>query len=274
MNTEIDYRNQRRPVVLGALAETPRLPAIPNYPFLLRHNPRQVAFSTITVDGKPVGYWLPKIKPFTLLAGTNKIKLGPGKSGRPDYRHAKVDAEAEGWVFLEPTETWRGEQVLTEYDCRHPKTKQDGVFYCTVFDRPSPGDGGADAIVDFNHEEHARWVHSLVLAGKLPVPKARACAEQLRQAEDRLKRLGKGTHGNNEVVSAYSVQLARVTAMKAAIVPGDKDDPLATSSTVRPSDDGPVRRSVAAAELATGTLEASPAPAAEPAPEKGRARRA
>lgn len=256
----IDFTKQRRAVQFERVSEVPRLQAMPNFPFLLRHHPKQVGFHTITLeDGRKQGYWLPEITPLGLLAGTNKIKLGKRNSKRPDYKMAKLELEEAGWVFLAPTEAWNGEPVLCEYDCEHPKSKDAGIFYATIFDLPGGNDETAegDVILEYDFEQHSRWVHSLVVAGKLPVPSKRAWGQKLKQAETRLRRLGKGAHGNNEVENEYTEWKKFVTAMRAALLPGDPNDPLAPTTPLQHEPEGGVvRRPVDPAELQSGQGDA------------------
>lgn len=221
-----------QPVLMQEVSsEASYLPVTPNVPFLLRHKATRVEFHQIEVNGQTVGYWLPTLVQFPLQPGTNKIKTGKDGEG-PDYTFAKAEAESKReWVFLDPTEKHDGEPVLTRYPAKHPKTGAKGNHYCTLFDRPEmiPGKKAVDW-ENFDDDGYARWLHSLVVAKKLPKPSPYAIREKLRQQESKLNdimtRASKGPYSDLNL----KTNADRYEAMKAALVPGDESDPLLSES--------------------------------------------
>jgi hypothetical protein len=230
MQAQPGHDPRRQPVLIESGTDDGRVNKHPTKPFLLRHQPRSVVFETIKVNGKDQGYWLPALKPFTLWAGTNGIKLGQGEG--PDYHYAKSEAERKGkWVFLKQDETWQGQPVLSSYKCRSPENGELGTFHCTLFDTPVESAGEKEDELHHDDEQDARWRHSLVLAGKLPVPSKKAITSRLNQAEKRLRRLGMKVNGNAQVESEFKAWEALVLLMRTAIVPGVEGDPLVSTET-------------------------------------------
>jgi hypothetical protein len=200
---------------LGAVAPDTLLPCRPNVPFLLFHTPKNWFVGEVKDDkGKTKTYWLPKLKPLPLQPGANNIKEGPDGDG-PDVMAAQRRIERK----LHGTLLHRREQIqvyLREHDCRDPKTRRKGLFWCLTWESPEVIDGQVH--VDLDEAAYHRWLLSLVEDGTIRPPHQTVINDYLSRRRGHIPRQAKNAHipGMALKVKETEAILAREAA---AIVP-------------------------------------------------------
>ena len=124
------FPSEGRKVTLGSVTEQPLLPVEPNAPFFLTHT--ELGWDVARVVKRAV--WLPTLKPMAIQGGLFGAKSGKQEGDKPIHGPA-VDRMRRRKIPRVVLEAELGE-YLVEYDCRGPRSKRKGVYFCDRWEHP------------------------------------------------------------------------------------------------------------------------------------------